>query len=72
MSRRQAGSNGKSSAIRLLKLDQDHEKAYFRAVIEKSELVHDVALRLEVLQFLKDPKNPGTQYRLNAERRYLA
>ncbi|KAF9100873.1 hypothetical protein BGX29_006200 [Mortierella sp. GBA35] len=61
ISRRQAaGVNGKStSTIRLLQLDHDRERAYFKAVIEKSDLIKDVAFRSELLQFLDDPKCPG-------------
>jgi len=63
ISRRQAtGINGKlPTPIRLLQLDHDRERAYFKSVIEKSELLKDAALRLELVQFLKDPKAPGTQ-----------
>ncbi|KAF8948501.1 hypothetical protein BGZ47_004465 [Haplosporangium gracile] len=61
ISRRQTtGINGKSTTIiRLLQLDHDRERAYFKSVMEKSELLKDVTLRLELLQFLKDPKSPG-------------
>ncbi|KAF9145588.1 hypothetical protein BG015_011842 [Linnemannia schmuckeri] len=61
ISRRQTtGINGKSTTIiRLLQLDHDRERAYFKSVLEKSELLKDVTLRLELLQFLKDPRNPG-------------
>ncbi|KAH7056633.1 hypothetical protein BKA57DRAFT_209439 [Linnemannia elongata] len=61
ISRRQAtGINGKSTTpIRLLQLDHDRERAYFKSVIEKSELLKDATLRSELVQFLKDPKTPG-------------
>ncbi|KAF9921633.1 hypothetical protein FBU30_008303 [Linnemannia zychae] len=49
ISKRQTGGfNGKlSMSIRLLQLDHDREKAYFKLVIEKSELIKDLAFRLE-------------------------
>ncbi|KAF8922770.1 hypothetical protein BGZ58_003801 [Dissophora ornata] len=48
------------ATIRLLKLDFDHEKAYFKSVIEKSTLVKGLAARAEMIHFLKDPKSPGS------------
>ncbi|KAG0281792.1 hypothetical protein BGZ95_010445 [Linnemannia exigua] len=58
--RRATGINGKSpTTIRLLQLDHDREKSYFISVTEKSELIKDAAIRSDVLQFLKDPRNPG-------------
>ncbi|KAG0368699.1 hypothetical protein BC939DRAFT_473718 [Gamsiella multidivaricata] len=60
MRRRALSSNENApSTIRLLKLDFDHEKAFFRSVIEKSALVKDANMRAEMIRFLKDPNNPG-------------
>lgn len=69
ISRRQAtGINGKSTTpIRLLQLDHDRERAYFKSVIEKSELLKDASLRSELVQFLKDPKTPGTHLGISIE-----
>jgi hypothetical protein len=69
ISRRQAtGISGKSTTtIRLLQLDHDREKAYFKSVIEKSELLKDAAFRSEIIQFLKDPKNPGMHLDIGVE-----
>ncbi|KAG0308187.1 hypothetical protein BGZ98_008695 [Dissophora globulifera] len=58
--RRRSNTTGTSSAIRLLNLDFDHEKAFFRAVIEKSTLVKDQNVRAEMVRFLKDPVHPET------------
>ncbi|KAI8359320.1 hypothetical protein B0O80DRAFT_228893 [Mortierella sp. GBAus27b] len=53
-------SNGPTSTtIRSLKLDLDHEKAFFRSVIEKSTLVKDTAMRAELVSFLKNPSKSG-------------
>ncbi|KAF9950397.1 hypothetical protein BGZ65_006641 [Modicella reniformis] len=48
-----------ATTIRSLKLDFDHEKAFFRCIIEKSTLVKDPAKRAELVSFLKNPSKSG-------------
>ncbi|KAF9193335.1 hypothetical protein BGZ51_003609 [Haplosporangium sp. Z 767] len=60
MERRQTLSinRGAPATIRLLKLDFDHEKAFFISLIAKSTLVRDAAIREDMIRFLKNPQNP--------------
>ncbi|KAG0327490.1 hypothetical protein BG004_002762 [Podila humilis] len=48
-----------SSKIRIMTLDLDKEKIYFKGLIEKSALIKDPDIRNDLIQFLRDPKAPG-------------
>ncbi|KAG0242147.1 hypothetical protein BGW41_004770 [Actinomortierella wolfii] len=47
-----------NSVIRVMNLDLDHERTFFRATVQRSELISDPKLKAELIQYLTERRLP--------------